>query len=250
VPLPVVVNQALARKFFLGRNVVGQQFGANHGGDPDLPQESPGYVIVGVAQDAKYDNLRQEIQPTMYTPLRGQTAAFEVRTASDPKAMIPAIRDLITHHNANLPMVRVLTQTEQIDRLLEQERLVAKLSSFFGLLALLLACIGLYGLLSHETTRRTRELGIRMALGARRADIFRMVVSQGIALAAAGTALGLAVAVATGHLLGSFLYQVKPSDPVTLIAVTLLVTIVATVATFVPARRATLVDPNVALRCE
>jgi ABC-type antimicrobial peptide transport system permease subunit len=114
----------------------------------------------------------------------------------------------------------------------------------------LLACIGLYGLLSYETTRRTREIGIRMALGARRADIIRMVVSRGIALTAIGTALGLAIAIFAGHLLQSLLYQVKPADPATLIIVTLLVALVASVATFIPARLATLVDPNITLRRE
>jgi len=250
VPMPVVVNQILAHKFFPGRNVLGQQFGENDGSDPEQPQKSPGYVIVGVAQDAKYNNLRQEIEPTMYIPLTGQNAAFEVRTAGDPKAMVPAIRDVVNQHNSNLPMINVLTETEQIDRLLEQERLIAKLSSFFGILALLLASLGLYGLLSYEVTRRTREIGIRMALGARRADLIRMVVWQGIALAAIGTALGLAVAMATGHLLATFLYGVKPSDPVTLISVTLLLIIVALMAASVPARRATTVDPMVALRYE
>jgi predicted permease len=247
---PVIVNQTFARRFFPGRDVVGQHFGENDGGDPKLPVKSPGYVIVGLAQDAKYDTLRNDIQPTIYTPLQGQNAAFEVRTVADPKAMIPAIRDLITRDNPNIPMTNVLTQTEQIERLLDQERLVARLSGLFGVLALLLACIGLYGLLSYETTRRTSEIGIRMALGARRADIIRMVVSRGIALTAIGTALGLAIAIFAGHLLQSLLYQVKPADPATLISVTLLAALVASVATFIPARLATLVDPNITLRRE
>src|SRR5262249_17415051 len=124
------------------------------------------------------------------------------------------------------------------------------LSSFFGILALLLACIGLYGLLSYEVTRRTREIGIRMALGAQRGDLMRMVVWQGIALAAAGIALGIGAAIGIGHLLTKLLYGVKPEDPITLISVMLLLMIVAIVAASVPARRATTVDPMVALRCE
>jgi predicted permease len=250
VPVPVVVNQSFARKYYPGVNVLGQAFGQEDGSDPDRPQKDPGFVIVGVVQDAKYNDLRREIDPTIYVPLTGQFATFEVRTASDPKAMISALRSLVNQHDTNLPLTRVFTQTEQIDRLLHQERLIAKLSSFFGVLALLLACIGLYGLLSYEVTRRTREIGIRMALGAQRADLMRMVVVQGIALACTGVAIGVATAIGLGHLLTKLLYGVKPSDPATLVAVALLLIVVAFVAASVPARRATTVDPMIALRCE
>lgn len=250
VPVPAVVNQLFAHKYYPGVNVLGQAFGENDGSDPDDPNKDPGYLIVGVVQDAKYNNLRREIDPTMYVPLTGENATFEVRTAGDPKAMIPALRTLINQHDANLPMTNVFTETEQIDRILDQERIIAKLSGFFGILALLLACVGLYGLLSYEVTRRTREIGIRMALGARRADLIRMVVTQGIALAAAGTAIGVSVAIAIGYLLTKLLYGVKPYDPTTLISVTLMLIVVALVAASVPARKATRVDPMVALRCE
>jgi ABC-type antimicrobial peptide transport system permease subunit len=186
----------------------------------------------------------------MYMPLSGQAATFEVRTAGDPKAMVPALRKLVEQHNSNLPLNEVITETEQIDVLLQQEHLVANLSSFFGVLALVLACVGLYGLLSYEVTRRTREIGIRMALGARRADLLRLVIKQGLVLALVGTAIGIAGAIATGRLLTTFLYGVKPSDPLTLTIVTLLLIAVAMVAAFIPARRATTVDPMIALRYE
>ncbi|HJX84561.1 MAG TPA: FtsX-like permease family protein, partial [Candidatus Angelobacter sp.] len=225
-------------------------FGETDGSDPDRPEKDPGYVIVGVVQDAKYNNLRRDIDPTMYAPLTGHNATFEVRTAGDPRTLVPALRNLVGQHNSNLPMTNVLTETEQIDRLLDQERLMAKLSSFFGILSLLLACVGLYGLLSYEVTRRTREIGIRMALGAQRADLIRMVVAQGIALVVTGMVIGTSAALAIGRLLTKLLYGVKPSDPVTLITVTLLLIIVAIVAASVPARRATTVDPMIALRCE
>ena len=207
-------------------------------------------MIVGVVQDAKYSSLRREIDPTMYVPLTGQFAAFEVRTVGDPKSAIPAIRNLVNTQNSNLPMTSVLTQTEQIDRLLSQERLIAQFSSFFGALALVLACIGLYGLLSYEVTRRTREIGIRMALGARRLDLIQMVVRQGIVLALAGTATGVAAALGVSRLMKSLLYGVKPGDPASLIAAALLLVVVALGAAYVPARRATKVDPMVALRYE
>jgi len=143
---------------------------------------------------------------------------------------------------------RVVTQTEQIDMLLAQERLIAQLSSFFGMLALVLACVGLYGLLSYEVTRGTREIGIRMALGAQRSHLMRLVVSRGIALALVGTAAGIAAAIGLGRLLTKMLYGVGSADPVTLVSVTLLLIAVALVAASVPARRATTVDPMVALR--
>jgi predicted permease len=249
-PLPVVVNQVFARKYFPGVNPIGQTFGENDGSDPKDPEKDPGNVIVGVVQDAKYNDLRRAIDPTMYVPLSGQSATFEVRTAGDPTAMVPAIRNLIGQHDANLPLNNVMTQSEQIDQLLQQERLIAKLSSFFGVLALLLACVGLYGLLSYEVTRRTREIGIRMALGAQRADLVRLVVLRGFALALIGTAIGIAAAFGAGRLLSTLLFGVKAGDPITMVFVTLLLVVVAMLAAFVPARRATTVDPMIALRYE
>jgi predicted permease len=251
VPYAAVVNQAFVRQYYPGVNPLGQHFGFDDGSsDPDRPQKEPGYIIVGVVGDAKYNSLRRDIEPTTYVPLTHSQAAFEVRTANDPKALIAPIRELINRRDSNLPMMDVKTQSEHIDMLLGQERMIAQLSSYFGAVALLLACIGLYGLLSYEVTRRTREIGIRMALGARRADLIGLVVWQGVALAVGGTAVGLAAALGIGRLLTKLLYGVKPSDPVTLLAVMLLLVAVALVAAFVPARRATMVDPMIALRCE
>jgi predicted permease len=250
IPQLVVVNQAFVRKHLQGVNPVGYLFGANDGSNPELPDKSPGYMIVGVCGDAKYNSLRREIDPTMYVPLSGGAATFEVRTAGDPRAIVPAIRNLIAQRDNNLPMTRIATQTEQIELLLTQERLLAKLCSFFGVLALLLACVGLYGLLSYDVARRTREIGIRMALGARRADLLRLVVWQGIVLALVGTAIGIAGAFGIGRLLKTMLYGVAPSDPVAFAGAIGLLVLVALIAAFVPARRATNVDPMVALRYE
>jgi predicted permease len=250
VPRPAIVNEQFVHKYYPGVNPLGQQFGANDGSDPDDPGKDPGYTIVGVVGDAKYNNLRRAIDPTMYVPMTGANAVFELRTAGDPKAMIPAIRNLVNQRDVNLPLNNVATQTEQIDMLLGQERVIAQLSSFFGILALVLACVGLYGLLSYEVTRGTREIGIRMALGAQRYDLIRLVVWRGIVLALVGTAAGIAAAIVLGRLLTTMLYGVKPSDPVTLVVVTLLLIVVALIAALVPARRATTVDPIVALRQE
>jgi len=232
-------------------NPIGLTFAESDGSEPEEQgRKSAGDIIVGVVGDAKYNSLRREIDPTVYVPLTGEGATFEVRTAGDPHALVTPIRNLIGQRDNNLPMTRVATQTEQIEAMLRQERLLAKLCSFFGGLALLLACVGLYGLLSYDVTRRTREIGIRMALGARRVDLLRLVVWQGIVLALMGTALGIGGAIGVGKLLTSLLYGVKPSDPLAFIAAIGLLVMVALVAAFVPAQRATMVDPMVALRYE
>jgi predicted permease len=245
---PVIVNQAFVAKYLGKENPLGKQFGAA-AGDAEDPK-SAGYEIIGVVRDAKYDSLRQEISATMYTPQSGMGASFEVRTAADPQALLPAIRRVVAQLNENLPLFQVTTESQQIDRLLFQERLVARLSAFFGLLALVLACIGLYGLLSYEVSRRTREIGIRMALGAQEGDVLRLVVKQGLALALVGAAVGIGVALGVTRYLTSMLYGVHANDPLTIGAVAVLLALVALAACYIPARRATRVDPMVALRYE
>jgi len=250
VPTHVIVDQAFVAKFLGKENPLGKRFGQS-----DASQEgpaSPGYEIIGVVRDTKYSDLRQEISPIMYKPQSGMgpALAFEVRTAGDPQALVPAIRKTVAQINPNLPLRDVTTESQQIDRLLFQERLVARLSGFFGLLALTLACIGLYGLLAYEVTRRTREIGIRRALGAQAGDVLRQVVKQGLLLALVGTAVGTGVAIGVTRYLKSMLYDVRADDPVTIVAVGALLVMVAMAACFIPARRATNVDPMVALRYE
>ena len=247
-PLAAVVNEAFVKQYYPGVNPLGQHFG--EGRDVEGPGREPGYYIVGVAGDAKYNSLRRDIEPTLYVPLTHSQAVFEMRTANDPKSLIAPVRELINKRDSNLPMMDVKTESEHVDMLLGQERMVAQLSSYFGAVALLLACIGLYGLLSYEVTRRTREIGIRMALGARRGNLIRLVVVQGIAVALSGAAVGVAAALGVSRLLTKLLFDVKPDDPATLIVVVLLLVTVALVAAFLPARRATQVDPMIALRCE
>jgi predicted permease len=247
-PTPVIVNQAFVEKYLGKENPLGKQFGESAGSA--IGPASPGYEIIGVVRDAKYNSLRREIHAMMYQPQSFGGASFELRTAADPQAILPAIREVVAQVNANLPLFDVKTESEQIDRLLFRERLVARLSSFFALLALVLACVGLYGLLSYEVSRRTREIGIRMALGAHPGSVLKLVLRQGIVLAIVGAAVGIAVALGVTRYLTSMLYDVQSNDPLTMIAVALLLTLVAVAACYIPARRAMRVDPLVALRYE
>jgi ABC-type antimicrobial peptide transport system permease subunit len=163
---------------------------------------------------------------------------------------IPAVRHAVQSIDPNLPLSNVRTQVEQIDQTLFQERLFAKLSSFFGLLALILACIGLYGIMSYAVARRTNEIGIRMALGARREDILRKVLREAFVLVFAGMAIGIPIALGALRLISSMLFGLKPTDPVTLAGATAFMLAVAAFAGYLPARRASRVDPMVALRYE
>jgi predicted permease len=239
-PLAMMVNESFARKYFPNQNPVGKL--ATRSGHT--------LQIVGVFGDTKYGDLRTPVEPLAFIPAVDSGVQFEVRTAMDPKALVSTVRKLAARVDSAVPLFDIRTQTEQIDRLLAQERLVARLSGFFGVLALVLACIGLYGLLSYEVSRRTREIGIRMALGAQRRNVLRLVVGQGIALAIVGVAVGIGVALGVTRYLKSMLYGIHANDPATMIAVAVLLVLVALAACYIPARRAMKVDPMVALRYE
>jgi predicted permease len=251
---PAIVNETFVRKFLSKQGALGVRFGepqtdessgAASGGPPN-----PGYIIVGVVRDAKYNSLRSAVDPTVYVPQSQPSAIFALRTAASPTSILSAVRRTVGEVNNNLPLDDVTTETQQIDRLLFQERMIAKLSGFFGVLALVLACIGLYGLLSYEVSRRTREIGIRMALGAQPGNVLGLVVRQGIVLTVTGAVVGIGVASGVMRYLKSMLYGVHANDPATMIAVAVLLTLVALAACYIPARRATRVDPMVALRYE
>ena len=248
-PLPVIINEAFAREFFPNQDPVGKHVG-NFQEDEPATGPQPGYLIIGITGNTKYNSLRVEIEPTMYLPQVGNSAHFELRTAADPTALIPVVREVVSRVDNNLPLFNVRTQTEQIEQMLFLDRLMSQISSAFALLALVLACIGLYGLLSYEVTRRTREIGIRMALGAKAGDVLRAVIAQGIALAVVGVTIGVAIALGVTRFLGSLLYNVKAGDPLTFVGVALLLVAVAALACYIPALRAARVDPMVALRYE
>jgi predicted permease len=251
----VLVNETFVRQYYLNENPLGKEIteGGSSGGFGDAWRTNPSKVwqIIGVVADTKYDTLRHKIDPLVYLALTSSYGGyFELRTAGDPHALIPAVRSVASKIAPAMPLSRVTTQTEQIDNLVSQEHQIARLSGFFALLALSLACIGLYGLLSYEVSRRTREIGIRMALGAQQRDVLRLVVKQGLALALIGIAAGVTVALGVTRYLDAMLYSVRPNDPATMAAVAVLLGVVAVAACFLPARRATNVDPIVALRYE
>jgi predicted permease len=247
-PIPVVVNQTFVRTYFLNQNPLGQVVGDSR---PEGPFPAfPGYEIVGVVGDAKYSGLRKAINPTIYQAISDGEAFFELRTAADPSLLIPSVRSTVNRVDDNLAMVRIDTQKGQIDQQLSEDRMVAQLSSFFGLLALVLACLGLYGLLSYEVTRRTREIGIRMAIGAQAGNVIRLVMGQAVTVATLGAVAGVAISLGVTRLLTTLLYGVKPGDPLTLLFVIAVLAVVALAGCALPARRATKVDPLVALRYE
>jgi predicted permease len=241
--LAAVVNREFVRKFAGGRNPIGLHFG---GTDPKDPQ----WQIIGVVGDTKYESLRGANGPTAYVPLTAGGATFELRTAVSPVGLMPEVRNLVREVDNNLPIIRMRTQSDAVDRLLFNERLVARLFGLFGALGLMLACVGLYGLLSYSVTLRTREIGIRTALGAQRRDVLVLVLRQGLVLVIAGVTLGAAAATCVTRLVASLLYGVRPTDPFTFALTAALLIAIGLVASSLPARRATRVDPMTALRCE
>jgi predicted permease len=254
-PRVAVVNQAFARRYFSNENPVGKRFAF----DPGKPDE---VEIIGLAKDAKYTRQRDEVLPTAYLSWRQELremrmgATYEARTAGDPTAVIAAVRRAAHEVDANLPLNNVKTQDEQADETLRMERLFAKLTTLFAALAQLLAAVGMFGALAYSVSQRMREIGIRMALGADRRDVLKMILRQGMALALLGVALGSAVAYTLTKYLESrinlkdMLYGVQVNDPLAYGAIAGLLLLVALAACFIPARRATTVDPTVALRGE
>ena len=253
--MPVLVNQAFVRTYCGKQNPLAIRM--NEGGTSsaktgisDGKAWSRAWQVVGVVADTKYARLREPDPPIVYLPLHGGGARFEIRTALPPDSLVPAFREVVAQHDPDLPLLDITTQTQTIEKQTSQERLIARLSSFFALLALLLACTGLYGLLFYDVTMRSREIGIRMTLGAQRADVIWRVIGQGLRSALLGLGVGIIAALGLTRLLSSLLFGLSPADPVTFISVSLILSSVATLASYIPAWRAMKVDPMVALRYE
>ena len=246
-PRVAIVSEAAARMYWPDAQAIGRVMRLNA---PD----SPAVRIVGVARDVKIRQLTEQPQPYVYLPLAQNPApdvSLLVRTTVEPRRVEPALRDLVARLEPDVPLAAVRTLEEMVaGRALLLPRLSAQFAVVFGALAVLLAIIGLYGVMSYAVNQRTREIGIRLALGARRAVIARMVLRSGMRLAVAGLALGFVLALGATRLLGGFLYGVRPLDLPTYASVALLLTAVAAVACLVPAQRATRVDPLIALRSE
>ncbi len=254
-PHVAVVNEALVRRFYFGQNPIGKTLHFQtlfKGGDIE---------VVGVVKNAKYNDPRDNATEMVFLPgfqvskdLAAQPGAYvgdlEVRTAGNPTSVAGEVRAAIEGIDKNLPVDKVTTLNEMVERSLNQVTLIAGVSSLFGVLAMLLACVGLYGVMSYAVARRTNEIGIRMALGARRSDVLGSVVGRGFRLTLAGVALGIAAAVPLARFLATLPIGVKPADPLTFFIVSLILTVVALIASYIPARRVTKVDPMVALRYE
>jgi len=244
-PKVIIVNEAFARRHFPNEEVLGRRVSFN-------ASAGPWHEIVGVVRDSKYLTIGEAPAPVAYLSLQqnhetGMT--LHVRT-SNPASVAAAVRNEIQSLERNLPIANPLPISEAINNSLYAARMGAILLGVFGLLALLLAAVGLYGVMSFSVSRRTRELGIRMALGAQASDVFRMVLRQGMVLVIVGVALGLVAAAAATRLLTSFLYGIGATDAVTFAAIPLVLLVVALLACYIPARRATKVNPLVALRYE
>jgi predicted permease len=244
-----IINQALADVFFPHQNPVGKRFSAG----PN-EKDHKWIEIVGVCANTRYDSLRTNPAPLHFGLYRQQSEmgglTYIIRTPMKAEAIIPSLRTAVHRIDHDLPLLDIRTQRQQIDADLQQERTFASLSSGFGLLALMLACVGIYGIMAYTVAQRTNEIGIRLALGARRGQVRGMVLRESGWLAFAGVAAGMAVALGLGRLVASLLYGVKPADPLSVLGAALLLLAVAVGSGWIPARRASRLEPMDALRHE
>ena len=243
----VVVNDAFVRRYWPDQNPLGKRI------YPDGPNGAMPMEVVGVVETTRSRQLTDGPRPAMYFPVKQepvQSLTLAIRTGLAPSATISLVRGVVKSLDANVPAFGARTLAQQKNGSLAMQRMAATLLGGFGVLALLLAALGIYGVLAYAVSRRTREIGVRMALGAQVADVLRLVLRQGIELTGSGLVLGLTGACAATRLLRGFLYEVKPLDPMTFLAVLLILALVAMVACWLPARRAARVNPMVALRHE
>ena len=256
-PLVMIINETLAREAFPGQDAIGKRIACCEPG----PNGEPNWKeVIGVAADVRGEGLGEEPSPEFYLPMtqapapawdwNDRTMTVAVRTAGDPMAAVGAVRRAVAEMDPAVPLYNVGTMQGRVAESLARSRFTTMLLSAFSALALVLAAIGVYGVISYGVAQRTQEIGIRVALGAQRGDVLRMVVRHGAALAAVGLAVGLAGALLLSRFLGSLLFRVSPTDPPTFAAGMVVLTGVAVLAAALPARRAAMTDPMIALRRE
>lgn len=244
-PKVVILNEKMARHFFGSTDVLGKRIGL---------EKTPDMTVVGVVKDAQYIDLRRNTRRHFYMPATQEkqltNMTLHVKTSTEPNTVAESLRVELKTLDPHLPLYNIKTLSTEIDESLTQERLVTGLSWAFGTLATLLTALGLYGVLTFSVARRTREIGIRVALGAQRSDVFRLIMIRGVVLVGVGVAIGLGASFAFARLMESLLFGVTPNNPWTLAFVSLGLIAVALLACYIPARRATKVDPLEALRYE
>jgi predicted permease len=245
-PRVTVINETAARTFFPNQDPIGKRFTTSPGGKEFIE-------VIGVVRDAKYSSVREPAPPTMYDSYMQSpraSAFLTLRTDGPPSMVTPAVRQAIRDVDPNLPIVTIATQMEAIERRFSQERLFAQAYALFGGIALLLASVGLFGLMSYNVARRTPELGIRMALGAARGRVLGMVMKESMLLVGIGVVIGVAVALAAARFVSTLLFGLSATDAATIAIAVVVLAGVSALAAYLPARRASRVDPVVALRAE
>jgi predicted permease len=247
-PKVSIVNQTFARQFLSGGDAVGRRF--SYADDADAKDS---YTVVGVVADARVNDIREAAPPVVYFPIAqapGNIDGLEIRTMADPQWIATQARQAVAAVDHRIPIIDITTLSEEVKNNLTQQRLIARLTSIFGLLALGPACLGLYGVMSYIVERRTSEIGVRLALGSTRSAVLRLVLKETLLLITLGGLIGLALSIAAMHLATSFLFGLSPEDPATIGGALLLLLLVSVAAGFFPAWRAASIDPMQALRTE
>ena len=242
-PKVAIINETMARQFFPGESPIGLRFGTS-------PEHSGEFEIVGVVKDAKYESLREKPTPMTFYLYRGGLGQLAVRYAGGARSIVPEIRRAFAEVNSNLPITEVRTLSDHVESTLTGDKMMARLSTFFGVLALLLASTGIYGVLSYAVARRTNEVGLRIALGAQRSSVLWLVIRDVLVLMAIGLVIGVPAALASERLVADLLYGMTSIDPIAIAAAIAVLAVVGGIAAYLPARRASMVDPTTALRYE